>query len=70
MGSIVSGSSRTALPQLLSHEEALTEFLSLIELIMTSFNVKRTTERYFNNLIIQMKDGELKRLKYLLLVTT
>lgn len=62
-------------PILLNHNYSamrrhLTDFLTLIELIMTSFNVKRTAERYFNNLIIQMKDGGPKRLMFLLPVTT
>lgn len=55
MGSTVSGSPNIPYPWLLSHEDA-THTLPTTHWIMTSFNIKRTSERYFNNLIIQMKE--------------
>lgn len=62
---VASGSSRTAYPWLLSHEEA-PHRLPTTELIMNSFNVKRTSEIYFNNLIIKMKEKRTKEIKLLI----
>ena len=68
MGSTVSVSPNIAYPRLFSHEDA-PHRLPTTHWIMASFTVKRTSERYFNNIIIQMREWSVKEIKELLVTT-
>ena len=68
MGSTVSVSRNVAYPRVFSHEDA-PHRLPVTRWIMASFTVKRTSERYFNNIIIQMRERSVKEIKGLLVTT-